>query len=148
MMDETDRCIINRLQGGFPLVESPFLEVAAEFGMAEANLIRRIAALRASGVLSRFGPMYDAKALGGAFTLCAMSVPCERFDEVAELVNARDEVAHNYERDHELNMWFVLATETPEQIPQTIEAIEADTGLQVLDLPKLDEYFLELRLVA
>ncbi|MEZ5837909.1 MAG: AsnC family transcriptional regulator [Geminicoccaceae bacterium] len=148
MMDETDRCIINRLQGGFPLVESPFLEVAAEFGMAEANLIRRIAALRASGVLSRFGPMYDAKALGGAFTLCAMSVPCERFDEVTELVNARDEVAHNYERDHELNMWFVLATETPEQIPQTIEAIEADTGLQVLDLPKLDEYFLELRLVA
>lgn len=147
-MDATDKAIINRLHGGFPIAERPFAIVAAEVGIAEANLIARIAAMREDGRLSRFGPLFDAKAMGGAFTLCAMTVPKERFEEVAAIVNGRHEVAHNYAREHELNMWFVLATETPQAIAQVIAEIEAATGLTVVNLPKLDEYYLELRLVA
>jgi DNA-binding Lrp family transcriptional regulator len=92
--------------------------------------------------------MYDAERLGGALTLAAMAVPAERFEEVAAIVNAMPEVAHNYERSHALNMWFVLATERPEQIPEVLRAIEAATGLPVLDLPKREDYFLALRLSA
>ena len=69
--------------------------------------------MRELGVITRFGPFFDAEAMGGAFCLCAMAVPQERFDEVVTMVNAHREVAHNYERSHHLNMWFVLATETP-----------------------------------
>ena len=147
-MDETDKAIINKLHGGFPVAERPFAIVAAELEIGEAELIERISALRKDGILSRFGPMLDAKAMGGAFTLCAMAVPDCRFDEVTGIVNARSEVAHNYARNHELNMWFVLATESPGEIETVIAAIEDTTGIAVMNLPKLDEYFLELRLVA
>jgi DNA-binding Lrp family transcriptional regulator len=147
-MDDIDRRLVNALQGGFPIVELPFAEVARTLRLEEAEVIARLARLRADGVLSRFGPMYDAERLGGAVTLCAMQVPQDRFEQVAAIVNAFPEVAHNYERRHSLNMWFVLAVERPEEIAATVARIEAATGLPVLDLPKLDEYFLELRLSA
>jgi DNA-binding Lrp family transcriptional regulator len=147
-MDEIDRRLVNALQGGFPVHERPFAEVAKRLGLGESEVLARLATLRAEGVLSRFGPMYDAERLGGAVSLCAMAVPEERFEEVAELVNGFPEVAHNYARAHALNMWFVLAVEQPEQIATTIAWIEAVTGLAVVNLPKLDEYFLELKLSA
>jgi siroheme decarboxylase len=147
-MDDTDRRLVNALLGGFPLEERPFAPVARELGLAEAEVIRRLSRLRAEGVLTRFGPLYDAERLGGAVTLCAMQVPGERFEEVAAVVNAFPEVAHNYERRHALNMWFVLAVEHPEEIEATVVRIEAAAGLEVLNLPKLAEYFLELKLTA
>jgi DNA-binding Lrp family transcriptional regulator len=147
-MDAIDRRLINELQGGFPIAERPFAEVGVRLGLGEHEVIARIGRLLDEGLLSRFGPMYDAERLGGALTLAAMAVPAERFEEVAAIVNAMPEVAHNYERDHALSMWFVLATERPEQIAQVLRAIEAATGLPVLDLPKREEYFLALRLSA
>ena len=147
-MDELERALINSLQGGFPLCERPFAEAAARLGCDEATLIERIRRLLEAGTLTRFGPLFDAAALGGAFTLCALEVPAADFERVAQIVNAFPEVAHNYQREHALNMWFVLAAEQPEGIPAAIARIEAATGLRVLDFPKLDEYFVELRLTA
>ncbi len=77
-----------------------------------------------------------------------MEVPAERFDDVAAIVNAFPEIAHNYQREHRLNMWFVVATERPERIAAVLDEIRAATGLKVLDLPKEQEFFLELRLTA
>lgn len=148
MLSEADRRIVNALQGGFPVVDRPFAAVAPGLGMDEDELIGRLTRLREDGVLSRFGPLYDAAALGGAFTLCAMEVPEARFAEVADIVNAQPEVAHNYRRRHRFNMWFVLGTEAPERIDEVIALIEARTGLPVLSLPKLEEFFLELKLQA
>jgi DNA-binding Lrp family transcriptional regulator len=147
-MDSLDRRIINSLQGGFPISELPYRDAAAAIGIDESQLIARLASLLDSGALSRFGPLYDAEKLGGAVTLAAMEVPQERFDEVAATVNGFPEVAHNYERDHRLNMWFVIAAEGHRRIAAVIAAIQAATGLSVLDMPKLEEYFLELRLDA
>jgi DNA-binding Lrp family transcriptional regulator len=148
VLTPSDRRIVDALQGGFPLVARPFADVASHLGMDEDALIEAVTRLREDGILSRFGPMYDAAALGGAFTLCAMAVPEARFDEVARLVNAYPEVAHNYRRDHRLNMWFVLATERQSRIGEVVADIESATGLPLLDLPKLEEYFLELKLEA
>jgi DNA-binding Lrp family transcriptional regulator len=147
-MDDIDRRLINALQGGFPVCDAPYAEVGRRLGLDEDDVIARLERLLGDGVLSRFGPMYDAERLGGGLTLAAMAVPQNRFDEVAQVVNGFPEVAHNYERTQELNMWFVLATERPERIGEVLRAIEAATGLPVLDLPKLEEYFLELRLSA
>jgi DNA-binding Lrp family transcriptional regulator len=148
MMDATDRRIVNGLQGGFPVCERPYAEAAARLGLDEDELIGRLERLLADGVLSRFGPMYHAERLGGALTLAAMRVPEARFEAVAEIVNAHPEVAHNYARDHRFNMWFVLATERPERIAEVIDEIEAETGLQVYAMPKLEEFFVGLRLQA
>lgn len=147
-MDDLERAIINRLQGGFPLGERPFATVARELGSDEATLIAKLKAMLAAGTLTRFGPMYDAERLGGAFTLCAMSVPAQDFERVAGLVNAHPEVAHNYERAHHFNLWFVVAAASREAIAPLIASIEAETGYPVLDLPREQEYFIELRLVA
>jgi DNA-binding Lrp family transcriptional regulator len=147
-MDEIDRAIVNRLQGGFPLVERPFAAAAAELGLEEEDLIARVRKLLEQRVLTRFGPMYQVERMGGAFSLAAMRVPPADFDRVAAIVNAFPEVAHNYEREHEYNMWFVLATERPEGIARAIARIERETGLPVVNLPKLREYFVGLHLPA
>jgi DNA-binding Lrp family transcriptional regulator len=147
-MDELDRRIVNELQGGFPLCERPFAETGLHFGVSEEDLIARIRDLLQTGVLTRFGPLYDAERLGGAFSLCAMSVPPEEFEHVAALVNAHPEVAHNYERAHRLNLWFVLATDDAAKIPGMVSRIEKETGCRVLNLPREEEYFVELRLTA
>ncbi|MDJ0611318.1 MAG: AsnC family transcriptional regulator [Kiloniellales bacterium] len=147
-MDALDRKIINALQGGFPVAERPYAEAAARLGVSETTLIGRLQGMLEQKVLSRFGPLYDAERLGGGLTLAAMAVPEARFEAVAETVNAFPEVAHNYQRDHRLNMWFVVATERPEQVAAVLAEIEAATGLPVLNMPKREEYFLELRLTV
>ena len=147
-MDEIDKRIINALQDGFPICAAPYRQVAAQLGLSEQELIARLKALLDNGTLTRFGPLYNAEQMGGALTLAAVKAPIERFDEIADIINAFPEVAHNYARNHELNMWFVIATETPEQIQQTITAIERQTGLSVYNMPKNKEYFVNLKLEA
>lgn len=147
-MDELDRTIINGLQGSFPVEPRPFKAAARNLGTDEATLLERLAALLEQGVLTRFGPLYNADRLGGAFTLCAMSVPAADLERVAAAVNAFPEVAHNYEREHRLNIWFVLATGDPARIAEVLASIEAETGCAVLELPKEAEYFVDLRLAA
>lgn len=147
-MDATDRKIVNELQGGFPISARPYAEAAATLGLTEDELLARLARLLADGVLTRFGPLYHAERLGGALTLAAMKVPEHDFDRIAAVVNAHPEVAHNYERQHEFNMWFVLATETPERIHDVIGVIEGETGCKVFNLPKLEEFYVGLRFEA
>ena len=143
-MDSLQRHFINQFQGGFPVVERPYSSVAAMLGTDEASVISMIKGLLDEGMLSRFGPMYDAVSMGGGLTLAAMSVPASRFEAVVEQVNALSAVAHNYQRDHELNMWFVLATDTPEGIGKALATIEEKTGLTVYNFPKLQEFYLGL----
>lgn len=145
-IDPADRMLIARLHGGLPLSDRPFTDLAADLGSTEQALIERLQALLAQGVLTRFGPLFQIERAGGRFVLAAMAVPQERFDRVAAQVNAHDEVAHNYRREHALNMWFVVATETPAAADAVIATIAAETGLDVLAFPKEQEYFVELRL--
>lgn len=141
-----DARLIEHLHGGFPLSDRPFAEVATELGCTEDEVIERLRRLLAQGVLTRFGPLFQIERAGGRFVLAAMAVPEARFDAVATMVNSQPEVAHNYRRAHALNMWFVLATETPEEAQAAIACIEKITGLQVLAFPKEREFFVELKL--
>ncbi len=147
-LDELDRRIINALQGGFPISDEPYREVAESLGTTEAELLARLERLLADKVLTRFGPMFQIERLGGRFVLAALAVPEDRFAEVTGLVNALPEVAHNYRREHRLNMLFVLATETPDGIADATRRIEAATGLPVFAFPKLREFFVDMRLKA
>ena len=143
-----DRQIIDELQGDFPLCERPYAEAAERLGIAEDELLARLQRLLDAKVLTRFGPMVQIERMGGAFVLAALAVPEARYDEVTAQVNALPQVAHNYRREHALNMWFVLATETPAGIAEAIARIERDTGLPVYAFPKEREYFVEMKLAA
>ena len=147
-MDEIDKAIINSLQDGFPICDAPYAQVAQSLGITETELLKRLQALLDNGTLTRFGPLYHAERMGGALTLAALQVPEERFEQVNALVNAFPQVAHNYARTHRLNMWFVVATETPQQLSDTLEAIAQQTGLVVHNMPKIKEYFVKLKLEA
>jgi len=146
--DTLDRQILNAAQNDLPLVHSPFAALADELRISEGDLLARIGRLKDEGLITRFGPFFDVAAMGGAFCLCAMAVPVPEFETVLTKVNAYPEVAHNYERAHQLNMWFVLATETLDGIATTADAIERDTGLPVHRFPKLQEFFIGFRVAA
>jgi DNA-binding Lrp family transcriptional regulator len=141
-----EKKLINLLQHGLPVCERPFAQVADEISSTEQEVIECLNKLRSEKVLTRFGPMFDAASLGGAFTLAALAVPEENFDFVTEQVNSFDQIAHNYRRDHDFNMWFVIATESAEEIEQVAQAIESKTGLKVLNVPKLKEFYVNLYL--
>jgi len=145
-IDSLDRQIINQMQTGFPISDQPYAEMAALLGTDEATLLMRLNALLESRVLTRFGPLYRADRLGGAFSLVAMKVPENKFESVAEIVDSFPEVAHNYQREHEFNMWFVLATDSEKGIDEVNQEIEKRTGLPVYNMPRLKEYFINLEL--
>ncbi|HQO28057.1 MAG TPA: AsnC family transcriptional regulator [Accumulibacter sp.] len=156
-IDEIDRRIIDRLQGGFPLCERPYAAVAATLGIDEAELLQRLQTLLANGRLTRFGPMFQVERMGGAFVLAALRVPEDDWARVVDAVNAFPEVAHNYRREsgrsdgaggQPFNMWFVLATETASGIDEAIRRIEAACGLPVYAFPKRKEYFVEMKLAV
>jgi DNA-binding Lrp family transcriptional regulator len=144
-MNALDKKLINLLQDGFPLTARPFQAVAEQLDSSEAEVMERIQVLLDDGILSRFGPMYQAERMGGGLTLAAMKVAEEDYDRVTEQVNAFAQVAHNYRREHELNMWFVLATESPEEIEDCIEEMEAATGYHVFNMPKEEEFYVGLK---
>lgn len=146
--DAIDRRLINALQGDFPLVDAPFAAVGAALGLAEDEVIRRLQSLLDDHVLTRFGPMFQIERMGGAFCLAAMAVPAAQWDDAVAAVNALPEVAHNYRREHALNMWFVLATAHPDGIAAAARQIEKATGLAVHLFPKEREYFVEMKLEA
>ena len=166
--DDTDARLVQRLHGGFPLVERPFATIGDELALSESEVLDRLASLMAHGVLTRFGPLFQIERGGGAFVLAALAVPDARFDAVAEQVNAWPEVAHNYRRQSAnalaaapagacacvqaadgtapLNMWFVVAAETPATAEEVLRGIEAESGLAVWRFPKEREFKVELKL--
>jgi DNA-binding Lrp family transcriptional regulator len=147
-LSELDKQLINLLQRGLPVAERPFLAIAEQLNSSEDEVLERLNHLMASRVLTRFGPMFDAVCLGGAFTLAALAVPEDRFEAVAAQVNSFDEVAHNYRRTHVFNMWFVVGAESEAEVNQVISSIEKTTTLPVLNTPKLEEFYVQLYLPA
>lgn len=147
-LGDADARLVDHLHGGFPLVDRPFAAVSAALGCSEDEVIERLRRLLAQGVLTRFGPLFQIERAGGQFVLAAIAVPEARFHEVAALVNAWPEVAHNYRREHRLNMWFVVAAESPAEAERVLLGIEAACGLPVLAFPKEREFGVELRLAA
>lgn len=145
-LDDTDRRILNALQGGFPICARPFRAAAECLGLSERKLTARLKRMLKERVLTRFGPLYNADRMGGSNVLAAMAVPEADYEDVSAIVNAHPEIAHNYRREHRLNMWFVGAGETPAAVEAAFRQIEAATGLVVYRFPKEREYFVELKL--
>jgi siroheme decarboxylase len=145
-IDPRDARLIARLHGELPLVDHPFAAVGSELDMDEDEVLERLRRLLAQGALTRFGPLYRIERAGGMYMLAALEVPLERFDAVAQIVNALPEVAHNYRREHPLNMWFVVAADSPAAVDAVLARIAQRTGLAVHAFPKQREYAVELRL--
>ena len=142
-LDAVDAAVVDEFQSGFPVAERPFGVVADELGVDESEALERVRRLRDRGVFRRFGAVLNPPVIGSS-TLAAVSAPEDRFDEVAEIVNSYRQVNHNYRRDHEWNMWFVVTAASREKRDSILAGIEAETGCEVLVVPMLTDYYIDL----
>ena len=118
--------LLNDWQRGFPLVRAPFAVIAHRAGLPEHRVIEIYRDAQRSGALSRIGGVFDARA-GGAGVLAAIAVPPERLEAVAALVSAHPGVNHNYEREHALNLWFVMTGADSATLARDLSALETAT---------------------
>jgi DNA-binding Lrp family transcriptional regulator len=142
-LTELERRLLNEYQQGLPLSPTPFADMAMNLGTSEAQVLRMLTALQARGVISRVGPVFRPKRIGSS-TLAAIAVPPEDLESVADYVSALEEVNHNYEREHRLNLWFVVTAASQERVDEVLAGIEAHTGLPVLNLPLVKHFHIDL----
>lgn len=138
-----DKRLLNDFQRDFPLEPRPFARIAETIGVAEDEVLTCLADLRDRGMVSRVGAVIRPNTIGTS-TLAAMAVPPERLDEIAAVVNAEPAVNHNYEREHEINLWFVVAAADAAGLQEVLKRIERRTGLPVLDLPLEEAFHIDL----
>lgn len=143
MLDAIDKALIDSFQRDFPLSSMPFQRVGAEIGINAETALSRVRRLIDVGVLSRLGAVLRPNRVG-ASTLAAVAAPQERLEAVAEIINAEPGVNHNYEREHALNLWFVVTGRTQDAVAATLTRIEHRTGLPVLDFPMLRAFHIDL----
>lgn len=141
--DSVARALIERFQQRMPLESRPFAAMGREVGATEAEVLQALHDLDADGTLSRVGAVVPPGVLG-ASTLAAMAVPPERLADVAALVGSYVEVNHNYERAHDLNLWFVVTATDKSRLDEVLSDIERRTGIEVLDLPLERSYRIDL----
>ena len=142
-LSELDRRLLDAFQRDFPITPRPYAELARRLDTEEETVIARLEHLRRLGLVSRVGAVVAPHKAGWS-TLAAMAVPEDRLDEVAGLVSGFAEVNHNYEREHRLNLWFVVTGQDAGQVAAVLQDIEARSGLAVLDLPLAEAYRLDL----
>jgi len=143
MIGATDFVLLNRYQRHFPLVARPYAEIAAQLDVSEAEVIASYERLAARGVLGRIGALFRPNTIGASL-LAALAVPEGDLERVAEMVSAHAEVNHNYEREHDFNLWFVAAAPDATRLEGVVAAIERETGLAALRLPLVEEYHIDL----
>src|ERR1051325_8512450 len=108
-LDAVDKSLLNIVQGDFPLDPTPYQRLAERLEITQDDVLQRVHRLKKGQIIRQISPIFDTRALGYQSSLVAMSVPTERLDEGAALVNTHPGVSHNYKRDHAFNLWFTVA---------------------------------------
>lgn len=140
---ELERRLLNDFQRDLPLSPTPYADMAARLGVDEQTVLDTLAGLQARGAISRVGPVFRPNSIGVS-TLAAMAVPAPQLEQVAAYLNDLPQVNHNYEREHEFNLWFVVTAADRDELDAVLDQIEAWSGCPVLDLPMLEDYFIDL----
>lgn len=146
-MDETDKKLLNDIQWVFPLVDRPYAEIAAKHGLSEDEVMRRVSMLKALGLIRQINAIFDTRRLGYKSALIAFAVKPDKLDAVADRINEHPGVSHNYERNHEYNMWFTLAVPPGEEMKDELDRMAALDGVvKYRLLPTLKMYKIGVKL--
>jgi len=135
--------LLNNFQQEFPLSPRPFQDIANTLGVSEDEVLSAYRELAELQFISRIGPVIQPNYIGLS-TLIAMQVPSAQLSAVASIINHFPEVNHNYEREHLFNLWFVLIADDDDHLQTVITGIEGKTGLKTMQLPLLEDYFINL----
>ena len=143
ILSEQDRILLNRIQQDFPLHPEPFKLLAEELGVSEQEILQRLQELECENAISRFGAVFNHHR-AGASTLAAIAVPEQEIDQVADFINRFSEVNHNYQREHDYNLWFVVNATEQSGVERVLKTIEAKFGYPLLNLPMIKGYHIDL----
>ncbi len=135
--------LLNDFQRDMSLSATPYADMAKQLGVSEEKVIETMQSLQDRGAVSRVGPVFRPNRVGVS-TLAAMSVPEQDLECVARIVSAFPEVNHNYEREHEYNLWFVVTASSEEHLDIVLYEIEQHAEYPLMSLPMLDDYFIDL----
>jgi len=135
--------LLNDYQRDMSLSATPYADMANELGVSEEKVLQSIQSLQDRGVISRVGPVFRPNRIGVS-TLAAMAVLKENLECVARIISAFPEVNHNYEREHEYNLWFVVTASSAEHLDIVLNEIEQHAEFPLMSLPMLDDYFIDL----
>jgi DNA-binding Lrp family transcriptional regulator len=135
--------LLNDFQRDLSLSATPFADMAKQLKVSEQEVLQPIESLQARGVISRVGPVFRPNRVGVS-TLAAMSIPQDKLECVARIISAFPEVNHNYEREHEYNLWFVVTASSEEHLDIVLYEIEQHAEFPLMSLPMLDDYFIDL----
>jgi DNA-binding Lrp family transcriptional regulator len=140
---ELEQKILNNYQHQLPLSLTPFRDMAEQLGSSEQTVIDTIESLQQRGVISRVGPVFRPNRVGVS-TLAAMAVDDDELECVARIISAFPEVNHNYQREHDFNLWFVVTAASAEHLDIVLYEIEQHAGYALMSLPMLEDYFIDL----
>lgn len=135
--------LLNDFQRNMSLSATPYADMAKQLKVSEETVLRSMQSLQDDGVISRVGPVFRPNRIGVS-TLAAMSVPADKLEYTAGIINDFPEVNHNYERDHQYNLWFVVTSLSQEHLNIVLYEIEQHTRQKLMSLPMLDDYFIDL----
>ena len=146
-IDPLDKQLLNEIQWTFPLSSRPYLELASKQGLTEDDVMRRISSMKRTGLIRQINAIFDTRKLGYKSALVAFAVEKDKLDSVALEVNKHSGVSHNYERDHEFNMWFTLAVPPDGDLKKDLEVMASLEGvIKFRLLPTLKLYKIGVKL--
>jgi siroheme decarboxylase len=146
-LDNIDKQILNDIQWSFPLADKPFLELAKKYHISEDEIIQRIKILKDTGIIRQISAIFDTRKLGYKSALVAFAVDKNKIDNVANEINKHPGVSHNYERNHEYNIWFTLAVPPDGDMKVDLDKMAALEGvLKYRVLPTLKMYKIGVKL--
>ena len=146
-MDELDKELLNEIQWTFPLVTRPFDAIAKKFDTTAPIVKERLNHLKEIGVLRQLSAIFDTRKLGYTSSLVAMEIEPDRLEHVASQINRHPGVSHNYERDHEFNLWFTLAVPPGSDLKTELDKFNALKGIKrVRMLPTLQLFKIGVKL--
>jgi len=146
-IDTVDKQLLNEIQWVFPLTDRPYLEISKRYNISENDVMQRTSRLKEIGLIRQINAIFDTRRLGYKSALVAFSVKPDKLNHVAEEVNKHQGVSHNYERNHEFNMWFTLAVPPYADIKMDLERMASIDGvMKYRVLPTLKLYKIGVRL--
>lgn len=141
--------ILSIIQKSFPLVEKPFLEIASKFKITEDEVLKILQEEKSNKIIRQTSAIFDTKRLGYESSLIAFEVADENIDEAVKIINSHPGVSHNYERNHDFNIWFTLAVQPDSKfgLTKTVELLAKLTKAKnFIALPTLKMFKIAVKL--
>ena len=141
--------ILSRIQKKFPLVPKPFKVIADELNMSEDEVLSILQEEKKKNIIRQTSAIFDTKRLGYKSSLVAFKIAPEKISAAVKIINSHPGISHNYERNHDFNIWFTLAVAPDSKLglEKTLEILAELTGAEdYIMLPTLKLFKISVKL--